>query len=202
MRAYLMKRNNWDVETLDSISWEAHGNSHSAHHGQRVTLIKLCHRHLPLGKKLNRCDGKYPATCPGCIDSLESHDHFIGCTAPSRIKWCTDLLSATRQQLNCTKTDSNLTEAILNVLDRAIAGRPISAGGPFQRALRAQERIGWRSLLQAYWAMEWQHCYEHTYMRPEEESADARLKRFTTMARWQISLITVIWTHMLALWKL
>jgi hypothetical protein len=202
MRAYLMKHNHWDLTTLDSISWEAHGASHSYHCGQRVTLIKLCHHHLVLGKKLHRCDGKYPATCPGCNDSLESHDHFIGCTTPSHIKWHTNLLSATKQHLDCTKTEGNLMEAILNVMDRAIAGQPISVGGPFQSALRAQEQIGWRSMLQGYWAKEWQQCFECNYVRPEEESPDARTQRFTTMARWQTSHIKKIWTHMLALWKL
>jgi hypothetical protein len=203
MREYLMKRNHWDRATLDSISWEAHGASHSYHRGQRVFLIKLCHRHLALGKKLHRRDSKYPATCPGCGDNaLESHDHFIGCSAQSRITWRTELLSATRQHLDQTKTDSNLTESILNALDRALAGRPISVGGPFQQALRAQERIGWRSMLQGYWAKEWQQCYHTTYSPPAEESPDARTKRFTTMARWQTSLIKVLWTHMIALWKL
>jgi hypothetical protein len=203
MRAYLMKRNNWDRLTFDSISWDAHGASHSYHRAQRVFLIKLCHRHLAIGKKLHRRDSKYPATCPGCNNNtIENHDHFIGCPAPSRIKWRTELLSATRQQLDRTKTDSNFTEAIVNALDRAMAGRPISVGGPFQAALRAQERIGWRSLLQGYWAKEWQKCFQHTYAPPDEESADARQKRLTTMSRWQTSLIKVLWTQMIALWKL
>jgi hypothetical protein len=94
---YMRKRNTWSQETLDSIAWSAHGSSHSYHRKHRCFLIKLCHRHLPLGQILHRRDTKYPASCPGCGAATESHDHFIGCSAESRIKWRTTLIVAIRK---------------------------------------------------------------------------------------------------------
>jgi hypothetical protein len=126
----------------------------------------------------------------------------VGCNAPSRIKWRTELLVAIRQQLKKTKTDTNLCEAILDAIDRAIAGRPISVIGTFTATFRAQERIGWHSLLQGYWATKWKTAYCSTYTTPEEETADDKSKRLTGMDRWQSHLIQIIWKHMIALWKL
>jgi hypothetical protein len=59
IRAYLRERNEWTEPILDSVNWEAHGAGHSHHRPQRCYLIKLCHRHLPLGQKLHRRNAKY-----------------------------------------------------------------------------------------------------------------------------------------------
>jgi hypothetical protein len=53
-------------------------------------------------------------------------------------------------QLDRFKTDTNLKEVIMNLIDRALAGRPISVGYPFVVPFRAMEKIGWRCLLQGY----------------------------------------------------
>ena len=136
------------------------------------------------------------------MTATESHDHFVGCNAPSRIKWRTELLAAIRKQLNKTKTNANLSKAIINAIDRALAGRPISVTGHFAAALREQESIGWRSMLQGYWAPGWTTAYRDTYVTPIEESSKDRSKRLTGMERWQTQLIQSIWTHMISLWKL
>jgi hypothetical protein len=90
----------------------------------------------------------------------------------------------------------------LNVINRAIAGRPISVGGWFTAALHAQERIGWCSMLQGYWAEEWQSAYCQTYATSEEETPADKTKCRTTMDRWQARLIQTTWTGMIALWKI
>jgi hypothetical protein len=150
LKTYLKARNNWSDETLESISWTAHGSAHLYHQAHHSFFLKFCHRHLPLGKTLHHRDGKYPARCPGCHSKLESHDHFLGCQAPARIKWRTALITNISRELDKTKTDTNLKEAIINVLDQALAGRPVLVNGPFETPLRAQERIGLRSLFQGY----------------------------------------------------
>jgi hypothetical protein len=202
LQDYLRTRNSWTQDVLDSIAWPAHGAAHSYHQQQKCFLIKLCHRHLPLGHTIHRRDNKYPEICPGCRTEVETHDHFLSCNAAPRIVWRTQLHSAIARQLTFTKTNTELHEAILDVIDRAIAGRPISVGGTFAAALRAQEQIGWRSMLQGYWASEWQTAYSNTFVPPMEETPAERSKRITNMARWQTQLIRTIWTSMIALWKL
>jgi hypothetical protein len=114
--------------------------------------MKLCHQHLPLGKMLHHRDGRYPVTCPGCQAEVESHDHFLSCNAPLRIKWHLTLILAVGQQLDMTQTNKDLKFTIINALDHALAGHPILVNGPFSIALHAQELIGWRAMLQGYWA--------------------------------------------------
>jgi hypothetical protein len=198
-----MRRNLWTSDTLQSVNWKAHGAAHSKLREQRTFLVKLCyHRHLPIEKCLHRRDSKYPATCPGCRNDIEDHDHFIGCTAPSRIKWRTELLTSICTQLTRSKTNTELEETMVNVLDRAIAGLPISVNSTFTRALRAQEKIGWRSMLQGHWASEWQNTYHKIYHKPTEETPADKTKRKTNMERWQSKLITTTWTNMITLWTL
>jgi hypothetical protein len=55
IRKYLVERNAaWTTSIFDDIHWDAHGDSHSHHRSHRCYLVKLCHRHLPLGVKLHR----------------------------------------------------------------------------------------------------------------------------------------------------
>ena len=119
-----------------------------------------------------------------------------------RIQWRTELLTATRKTLESNRTNSHLAETILDALDRAMAGRPISVGGPFATALRAQECIGWRCMLQGYWAREWQIAFRRTYPKPSDETDDDKIQRFATMDRWQARLIRVIWTGLIRLWTI
>jgi hypothetical protein len=68
-----------------------------------------------------------------------------------------------------------------NVLNRAIAGRPISVNGPFTVALRAQERISWQAMLQGYWANEWQTEFCNTYSPPTVETTTDKAKQLMKM---------------------
>jgi hypothetical protein len=106
------------------------------------------------------------------------------------------------KQLSRTKTDTQLVqETIINVLGRALSGQPISVGGIFNVALRAQEKIGWRSMFQGYWASEWQTAYIDKYATPAVENTADKLQRQTNMERWQAQLIKTVWTNMVNLWK-
>jgi hypothetical protein len=88
------------------------------------------------------------------------------------------------------------------VLDRALAGRPISVSGPYEDLLRSQERIGWRAMLHGYWSIEWQKAYQTTYAIPEDETPKDRSKRTITMALWQRKVLKATWQQMIQLWRL
>jgi exonuclease III len=202
IQQYLRERNTWSENTLDDINWDAHGSSHSHHRPHRCYLVKLCHRHLPLGAKIHRRDPKYSPICPGCREDLETHNHYIKCGAPSRIQWRINLLATIHKQLTKSSTDDQLQETIIDSIDRAIANRSVSTHGPFHRALEAQERIGWIHMLQGYWSQEWQAAYVHTYKIPPDENRKEKNKRILHMACWQKNLIQHVWEEMIKLWKL
>jgi hypothetical protein len=107
---------------------------------------------------------------------LESHNHFIGCIATSQIKWQTYLITVLGKQLDKTKTDTNLKDAIINAPDCAMADRTASISGPFKSTLCTQEHIGWHCMLQGYWASEWQIAFNNMYMMPDKETSEAKSK--------------------------
>jgi hypothetical protein len=126
IQKYLVERNAaWTTNILNDIHWDAHGDSHSHHRSHRCYLVKLCHRHLPLGVKLHRRAIKYSPLCPGCREEPETHHHYIQCPAASRIQWRIGLLTILRQQMIKTSTNGELQDTIINCLDNAMANCPI-----------------------------------------------------------------------------
>ena len=104
--------------------------------------------------------------------------------------------------MKVTKTPESLRDLIIDVLDRAMAGRPISVTGTYEQSLRSQERIGWRAMLHGYWSVEWQREYIHGYQVPIDEDTKARTLRTAAMVLWQKRMIQTTWTQMLELWTL
>jgi hypothetical protein len=135
MKIYLLERNHGCEETFTGINWEAHGKAQSHHRTHQNYLIKLCHQHLLTGCTLHCRDKKYPARCPGCHAAKETHEHYIGCNADSRIKWRLGLLAAVKKQMTATKTLEPLRDLLIDVLDQAMAGRPISVSGQYEHIL-------------------------------------------------------------------
>jgi hypothetical protein len=171
IQTYLMERNKWNQATFHEIAWEAHGKAHAHHRTHQNYLIKLCHPYLPTGRTLHRRNRKYPSRwCPGCNATDETHEHYIGCDAASRIKWRLELLAAIKKQMTVTKTPELLQDLLIDVLDRALAGRPISVSGPCESILCSQERIGWHAMLHGYWSVEWQQEYTNSYQAPTKET--------------------------------
>jgi hypothetical protein len=202
IRKYLRQRNTWTAQVLDEIDWDAHGSAHSHHRSQRCYLIKLCHRHLAVGKTLHRRNKKYSPTCPGCRINVETQHHYLQCQAPSRITWRLSLLGTLRQQLTALRTDTNLQELILHCIDCALAGRAVATTGPFSAALQSQARIGWLAMLRGYWSQEWQHAHDRTYLVPDDETRKERLQRQLFMGRWQNTIIQTTWSSTIQLWTL
>jgi hypothetical protein len=154
-KEYLQERNNWSEATLDDVHWDAHCASHSYHCSHRCYLVKLCHRHLPLGHTLHRRDNKYPSTCPGCRLEPKTQSHYIQCKAPSRMLWRIKIRSKLQTQMEKLHTDTNLQETIIHCLDSAIADRAIPLQGPFREAIQAQARISWLGMLWGHWKTKW-----------------------------------------------
>jgi hypothetical protein len=200
IREYLLERNNWTNSTFDDINWDAHGASHAHHRPYQCFLVKLCHRHLPLGETLHRRDTKYPILCPGCRTEPESQNHFLQCAAPSRIAWRIKLLTRLKQQMKQMKTNEQFQATIIECLDKTLSDRDQSTTGPFRSALEAQQRIGWLRMIKGHWSNEWQKAYDNTYTEPTEETRKEKNTRKRSMDRWQKKIIQTIWGSMVQLW--
>jgi hypothetical protein len=55
--------------------------------------------HLPVGEKANRNDSKYSPSRPACFAPLETNEHFLLCTATSRVHWRQKFLSSLENEL-------------------------------------------------------------------------------------------------------
>jgi hypothetical protein len=101
-----------------------------------------------------------------------------------------------------TKTADKFHDLLVDIIDKALGGRPISVGGEYERILQSQERIGWRAMLQGYWPIERQSAYQNTYQTPPKETQKDRNKQTIAMALWQKRMIQTIYQQMICLWKL
>ncbi len=151
---------------------------------------------------LNGRNSKYSLKCPGCREEPETQQHYIQCLAPSRLEWRVKLLAALQIQMEKLGTNMNLQESIAHCIDSALSDRAITVSGPFYKALEAQSKIGWVSMLRGHWSKEWQQAYEQSYQSPSEETRKERNRRHLTMARWQKKIIQSTWGFMSQLWTL
>jgi hypothetical protein len=200
IQPYLMKQNEWTEHTMNDIHWDSHGSSHSHYRPQWCFLVKLCHRHLPLGQTLHRHDSKYPSICPGCRTASESQDHFIQCSVPPQITWRIALLSNLQTQMSQMKMDMSLQETLLDCIDRSPSNRDQTMVDTFRPAMKAQQWIGWLGLFWDYWTKEWQHAYENTYSIQTEETHKQRNKHMCDMEPLQKKVLQTLLSSMITLW--
>jgi hypothetical protein len=98
MVEYLKDRNQWDQIQYDSICWLAFSLARNTTVSPRF-IPKHCHRHLPVGVNAHRNKSKYSPSCPACGDPLETNEHFLICSAPSRIAWRKQFISSLDKEL-------------------------------------------------------------------------------------------------------
>jgi hypothetical protein len=81
---YLCDRNDWNQSEYESVNWNTFSTTRNTSVSPRF-VPKFCHRHLTVGEKAHQNANKYSPQCPTCGDPNETNDHFILCSAPSRL---------------------------------------------------------------------------------------------------------------------
>ena len=121
-------------------------------------MVKYLHDILPLGKRVNMFDPKYPASCPSCQASTEDRAHFWRCPASSRMEWRKNFLTTLRKQLIELKTAPPLQTLLLGTLRAVLDGRDpntIPIIESLQDLATSQASIGWNNLLKGRLSKEW-----------------------------------------------
>jgi hypothetical protein len=203
MIEYLQKRNQWDDAIHASVSWPAFSAA-------RFTTVdpqfvpKHSHRHLPVGVKANRNDSKYSPACPApeCGELQETNDHFLMCSAPSRVEWRTKFQAAFSKELTRLLTDPPLQAYILETSSRLFAGRIIASTGPFQAVARSQLKIGWIGLFRGFWSSEWQEAHLRSVNGAPLWSPTDQAKRQKTQDRWLSNVNSFVMRQCHNLWLL
>ena len=152
----LMQRNNWTEDTFEDIDWEAYRRALNRHDKHRTSLIKYHHGILPVGKRANQYDNKYPATRPSCIAPLETQEHLHRC--PSRHQWRTKCLQDIRTKLIKLDTHPEMVDLFSAGLAAVLQGETsdtIQVPQGMEEIAEAQAAIGWDQILKGRIAMGW-----------------------------------------------
>ena len=156
LRQKLMTRNNWTVDVLEDIDWEAYRRALNRHHRHRTSLIKYHHGILPVGKHVHQYDKKYPESCPSCTAPTENQDHLHRC--PSRQQWRTKCLQDMRAKVIEPDTHPGMADLLLAGLRAVLQGDTsdtIEVPQGLEELAAAQEAIGWDQLLKGRITIGW-----------------------------------------------
>ena len=202
MEDYLQERNDWTVETLLCIDWDAQEAAlKSIPRALQPFLFKYLHRWLPFGSHLVRVGYIDNNTCASCKVAPENHEHFHTCTPGSRISWQSTLKKDLLKQLQATNTDPDmkamLMPALLAIFQNYTYSAPIPRG-PFARAVQDQNQIGWSHFLAGRISHLWARL-QTKYLKT--------VKKFdvttgSTGEIWAKKLLSFLILRMHRLWKL
>jgi hypothetical protein len=95
-------------------------------------IPKHCHRHLPIGVKAHHNNSKYSPSCTACGDPLETNEHFLMCSAPSRIAWRQQFISSLDKELQRLHTGATMITFMKTVFDRLFDGHIIPQHNEFR----------------------------------------------------------------------
>ena len=117
LQDHLMRHNQWDESTFDSINWEAHGKAYKKRSlNSRIRLLKLLHDWLPIGKMRQRINPEEPCSCPSCDAEVETKHHLFCCPCPKREQRRRDAIAAISEFLDKKCTVSDLKPVLLQGL--------------------------------------------------------------------------------------
>ena len=202
---YLTNKYNWSTSTADFINWAAHQGALKKQDKRRIHFTKLVFDILPTTSQANKFD-KGHRTCPSCPHGHEDRDHILRCLSPSRQEWRDDFLSSISAFCTSSDTDCHLGNLLCTsfklwfLSDHDITIDPLSYPLSFRRLVMQQNRIGWRQLFNGRFSNEWARIQNNHYSgaRPPDPDSSSRRR---TGDRWQVQLITLIWTKWDTAWS-
>jgi hypothetical protein len=201
MVAYLKDRNKWDQSQYDLICWSAFSSARNTIVSPRF-VPKFCHRHLPVGVKAHRNDPKYSPCCPACGDPLETNEHLLMCSAPSRIAWRQQFIRALDKELHRLHTATSMITFITTVFDRLFDGRIIPQNAEFADILITQASIGWMPLFRGYWSTEWLVSHQHLVLTSPVLNVAHQKSRCKHQDQWLGKVASFVMRQVHQLWML
>ena len=187
LQDYLCERNNWSMETLNTVDWTAYARAiKKLDWSKRVYAIKFSHRWLPTAVRLARY--KDVTVGNGChlCGQPETDNHVFQC--PQRNQWKTKFLAALRCHLEKWRTAADIRSLIIHNLSEWLHNNTDMRASP-------QDAIGWACFFRGYIATDLTKAQSRFYQMQELDR-----KKFNGTL-WAQRLIEFTWTHTQAVWK-
>jgi hypothetical protein len=196
LKAHLQKKFEWDDTTFDDIDWEVSRRAYNWQRKHRTTLLKHANDITPIGKRVNRYDPKYPAACPSCPEEIETAQHLVLCTSPTRVALKTKIVANLKNTLEEQKTRIDLMELLLEGLQAVFDGRDpttINCPASVQHVAEAQTAIGWEHILRGRLSQSW---------AKEQQSHIGAFQPKNNGMTWCTKIISTLLQGWLDLWNL
>jgi hypothetical protein len=202
MVAYLCKRNQWDQAQYYQVCWPALASARNATTNPRFAP-KYCHRHLPVGVKAHRNAMKYSPICPACAFPQETNEHFLLCSAPSRLKWQRKFIIAIGKELSKLQTDETLIVFLQNTSEKLFASRIIPSQDPaFTEIIDSQAAIGWMSIYRGFWSLEWLETHKALILTSPMRNPTEQNKHYKNQDEWLSRVASFVMRQANQLWTL
>jgi hypothetical protein len=196
---HIQQKYHWTDDTTQAIDWTNHRQVFRSYPKQ-TTLVKLIHRMLPVGEKVNKYDDKYSPQCPTCKQEIETQDHLHQCTGFSRRKWRNTLYSTLQDKANDIKTRPQLIDIMREGLASYLQQLPMDHNKynntPYQLLIEQQSAIGWDNFLRGRLSKEWKrlqmdYLKEHPHHQDNHEAGN----------KWVNTIIRTLWNQWFEMWK-
>jgi hypothetical protein len=202
LREYMIHREKWTQSTPEQICWTAHQRAiKRMNPTDKTRILKFIHRCLPTNKKLHDIDKEYSAKCPACT-STETNEHVTTCNNPRRKELRHKLWKNLSKKMEKCYTHHTVKECILTGLKKTMTGDTtilnphelsFTPTGSVQRAITAQNKMGWNNFYRGRIALEW--------LTAQQEQYEGKYKPKQDTEQWATNIINTIWHGFLTLWE-
>ena len=141
-----MARNNWTLQTFQSINWDVPGKAlETLEHSAQIFIVKFAHEHLPTRRHMHRIKRAETDKCPACLHIVETDWHILSC--PRRSLWRNELLKTLGDTLVTNHTQLDLALILIQGIRGAIANQhfqmnPNQREPVFRTLVNSQNKIG------------------------------------------------------------
>lgn len=202
LRQYIMKKNDWTEQIMQSINWKVHAKFLKHNIARRVHLSKMVHECLPTNSMRNRFDSGR-RHCPICPCEHETRDHILRCPDESRTVWRDHFM----RQLEIFHSHEDTCPFLRHLLKEAITQwfaeaeltvSPILFPIDVREVILQQNAIGWRQLFNARFSCEWSRVQSAHYSRRRGRGSR---RQMLTGDGWLLRLTKMIGDNWLELWR-
>jgi hypothetical protein len=193
VKEYLMRKNNWTHDVINTIEWKSHGGAiQQLPSRQRKSVIQFIHNWLPTNTSHSLQFVHNARLCPLCNIHDETVEHFLSCDQPCINKLWQDLALKLKQKIQKYLPTSNhqlpklIEYSLVHWRTTMIPTFPSFLHSRFLPLFNAQSLIGWNNMLKGRFSELWLKTI----------SSDEKVAR-----RWITYTIKHIWNVWYEVWK-
>jgi hypothetical protein len=124
------------------------------------------------------------------------------CSAPSRLAWRQQFISALDKELQHLHTGATMITFMKTVFDRLFEGHIIPQHTAFRDIVETQASIGWMPLFRGYWSSSWLRAHQHLVLTSPVLNIANQKSRYKHQAQWLGKVVGFVMRQVHQLWML